>query len=124
MSQGLLQEQADRIAKRIDPSKVTKSATAIASILLSVIPMLISCWTKEDEPDPAKTAAAIKEKNDENPKRLRRRTAIAIRRDAPRKERPSAAEAAVYADAMIADACETAENAPEVVEALCRAYGG
>jgi hypothetical protein len=124
MSQELLQEQAERISKKVDPGKVTKSATAIASIVLSVLPMLISCWTKQDEPDPAKTAAAIKAKNDENPKRLRRRTAIAIRRDAPRRERISAAEAAVYADAIIEDACETAENAPDLVAAMCRAYGG
>ena len=120
MSQELLQEQAERIAKRVDPGKVTKSFASILAIMLTVLPSLITCGQKE-EPDPAKVNALIKAKNEKNPKRLRRQTAISIRREAPRDERPSAADAAELADATIAEACEAA---PDVVEAMCRAYGG
>jgi hypothetical protein len=109
MDQALLQEQAERIANRVG-SAVSMGSAAVLTILLSVLPQLVSCWTKEDEADPNKANAAIRAQNEKAPKRLLRRTSVAIRRKAPAGQKPSLADAQVLARETIADACEAAPD--------------
>lgn len=119
MDQALLEEQAKKIALRVGSNRVSIGMASVISILISVIPQVISCWNKEDEADPAKVNAAIKAKHDKTPVRLQRQTAIAVRKKAPRGEKPSAADAQVLAQAMIAEACEAAPDRVATVFARC-----
>lgn len=120
MDQALLQEQAERIANRVG-SAVSMKSTAVLTVLLSVLPQLVSCWKDEDEPDPAKVNAAIKAEHEKAPKRLQRRTAVAFRRHAPRGEKPSQADAQILARESIAEACEAASDRVAAFFARCSA---
>ena len=114
MSDVTMEDQAQRVSARVSPSVGFDPAT-IFVIISTVLPLIIKCFSKNDEPDPAKVNAAVKKQHASNPVALRRRTARRIRGEA---EQPmSKLQSFDLADAVIAEACE---SDPETVAAVCR----
>jgi hypothetical protein len=116
MPQITVKATAEKIAARVDADAVGFDPITIITIFSTVLPMLLKCWGKEDESDPQKVSAAIRRQHENNPVRLRRRTAIAIRRES--ETRMSKAQSEILADAMIAEAVEAT---PARVASLCSA---
>lgn len=113
----MVDEQAKKIAARVNTTKVSMGFASIVALLASVLMPILKCDDDEAEPNPDQVSASIKQRHEQNPKRLLRRTAIAVRKKAPQGQRPSADDAREIAIAMIDEACEAA---PEAVAALCR----
>jgi hypothetical protein len=116
MPQITVKATAEKIAARVDADAVGFDPITIITIFSTVLPMLLKCFNRDDEPEPAKMNAAIRQQHENNPVRLRRRTAIAIRRES--ETRMSKAQSETLADAMIAEAVEAT---PARVASLCSA---
>lgn len=98
-------QQAEAIAARVDSSKVGIDPATIITILTTVLPIIVSCFRRNDEPEPENVSAAVRRAHNRNPDALRRRTARRIRRSA---EKPISEEDSLQlADATIAHALET-----------------
>lgn len=111
-----IEEQAKRVAARVDADAVGFDPLTIITIFTTILPLLSQCFGRNDEPDPAKVNAAVKKRHEQNPVALRRRTARRIRGEA--KEPMTKEQSLQLADAVIAEACE---SSPEHVEAFVRA---
>ena len=114
MSQEIVQEQAEKIAARVDAGKVGFDPATIIMILTAVLPAIMQCF-KKDAPTPAEVSAEVKRQNDSRPFALRKRTARRIRGEA---DHPMTKEQSfALADAVIEEAC--AADA-ETVASVCR----
>ena len=76
-----LKIQAEAAASRVDESEVGIDPITIITIITTVLPLLIKCFSKNDEPDEAETRAAVVKANDRNPRQLERRTTQAVMRE-------------------------------------------
>ena len=101
------EKQAVRVAARV-PETVGFDPATVVMILTRVLPMILSCFNKNDETDPAKINAAVKRQNDSAPAVLRRRTARRIRGEAT--EPMTREQSFTLAEAVIAEACEATES--------------
>lgn len=116
MASEIIQKQAERVAARVDAQSVGFDPATIIMILSTVLPLILKCFQKNDEPNPAQVNAAVKRQYESAPGVLRRRTARRIRGEA---EQPmTKAQSFELADAVIAEACEAE---PETMVALCAA---
>jgi hypothetical protein len=107
------EKQAVRVAARV-PATVGFDPATVISLLVTVLPMILKCFNKNDETDPAKINAAVRQQNESAPTVLRRRTARRIRGEA---ETPmTKAQSFVLAEAVIEEAC--AATTDDVV-AMC-----
>lgn len=112
------EKQAVRVAARV-PATVGFDPATVISLLVTVLPMILKCFNKNDETDPAKINAAVKRQNDSAPAVLRRRTARRIRGEA---DHPMSKEQSfTLAEAVIAEACEANES--DVVS-MCHEVNG
>lgn len=112
-----LTKQAEIIAARPDVAAVGLDPITILTILST----LLQCIQKEDEPDPAQVAASVRRMHEKQPKRLRTRTMLAVRRETRQKgESITKEQAFTVADGIIAQTLETAD---ETVSACCVAAG-
>lgn len=114
MSEVTLKSQAEKIAARVDASAVGFDPITIITIITQVLPLIMQCFARNDEPNPAQVSAEVRAQNARAPKQLRKRTARRIRGDA---DQPMTREESfALAEAVIAEACEAE---PETVSALC-----
>lgn len=97
-----LEQQAKFTAERIDPQAVGFDPATILALITTVLPFLMSCFNRNDEPNPSMVAASFKRYHDANPNALRRRTIRRVRATAD--EPLSKSQAAIIADAIIAQA--------------------
>ncbi len=109
-----LNEQAQLAANRVDATAVGLDPFTILTIVTQVLPILTSCWNKNDEPNPELSARNLKRYNDAHPKQLLKRTARRIRAEAT--EPMTKEQSFALAEAVIAQALEAA---PETVKVCC-----
>lgn len=109
-----LNEQAQLAADRVDAAGVGLDPFTIITILTTVLPILTSCWNKNDEPNPELSARNLRRYHDAHPKQLLKRTARRIRAEAT--EPMTKDQSFALAEAVIAQALEAA---PETVKACC-----
>jgi len=109
----IIAQQAELAAARVDAEVTAEMGiAAVAAILTQVFAFLASCKNRETT-DPAEVQESVREENEQNPKKLLRRTARRIRAnaEAPMTRRQSFA----LAKASI----EQALNMDEVTAAAC-----
>ena len=98
----LIEQQAERAAARVDANAVGFDPITIISILTQVLPILLSCWNRNDSPDPAESSAKIRAFHNAHPNALRKRTARRIRAEATQPMEKY--QSLQLADAVIAQA--------------------
>lgn len=97
-----LELQAKAVADRLDPATVGFDPITIVTIITTILPLLMNCFNRSDEPNPSMVKASFKRYHDAHPDLLRRRTARRIRGEA---DEPMTKEQSVLlADAVIAQA--------------------
>jgi hypothetical protein len=100
----LIEQQAERAAARVDSAAVGFDPITIITILTQVLPILLSCWNRNDSPDPAESAGKIRAYHNAHPNALRKRTARRIRAEAAQPMEKY--QSLQLADAVIAQAIE------------------
>ena len=119
MPQFTVDETAVKIASRVKDGSTSFDPITIITIITTVLPLIMKCFMKNDEPTPEQVNAAVKKQHESAPEVLRRRTARRIRGEA---EQPMTRhDALLMADAVIAEACETPADE---VAALCSSVVG
>lgn len=103
-----METQAQAVADRVDPVVMGMDPGSIFLLISQILPFLISCWNRNDEPNPSLAAASFKRYHASQPKKLRLRTARRVRSDAD--EPMTRKQSFVVADAVIAQALATEEN--------------
>jgi len=97
-----LELQAKAVADRLDPATVGFDPITIVTIITTILPLLMNCFNRSDEPNPSMVKASFKRYHNAYPDLLRRRTARRIRGEA---DEPMTKEQSVLlADAVIAQA--------------------
>lgn len=109
---------AVRAADRVDESEVGFDPATIIAIITTVLPILMQCFNRADEPDPLEMQAEVRRQNARNPKQLLRRTANAIRREST--ERMGRDQATALAEAVIEQILEEQHS---TAVACCREVG-
>ncbi len=76
-----MKRQCEAAAARVvgvglDPALIT-------TIITTVLPLLINCFQRENEPDPVRVQAEFRKAYDSNPERLRKRVRAQVRRQSP-----------------------------------------
>lgn len=112
-----IETRAKSVASRVPPT-VGIDPVTILTILTTVLPLLMKCFQRNDEPNPAAMRANIKGQHERAPEQLRRRTARRIRGEAD--EPMTKAQSFTLADAVIAEACEADETAVASFAAACQ----
>jgi len=77
-----LNKQAQLAADRVDAAAVGLDPFTILTIITQVLPMLASCWNRNDSPDPAESRKKLQAYADKNPQALLKRTARRVRAEA------------------------------------------
>ena len=112
-----LDEQALLAAERVSDG-VGFDPLTILTIITQVLPLLTSCFNRNDEPNPTLAAASLKRYHDRAPAQCRKRTARRVRAEA---DEPMTKEQSYQlADAVIAQALSL--NADQVA-ACCKEAG-
>ena len=109
----LIKEAATAAAQRVDDS-VGLDPVTIITILTQVLPLVISCFKRNDEPQAEDIQRAVKQQMATNPERLRRRTMRRIKSDSDHHMTRS--QAFALADAVIEEALN--QN-PQMVASVC-----
>jgi hypothetical protein len=109
------EQHAEQIAASVDSSKVGFDPVTIITILTTVLPLITSCFKRNDQSDPEQVSAAVRAAHERNPDALRRRTARRIRGDADHSMSKEASFE--LARATIAHAMQQSASA---VAAYCR----
>lgn len=112
-----IEKQAQAVAARV-PATVGFEPAAIIGILTVVLPMLMKCFQRNDEPSPADMRANIKLQNEQAPAQLRRRTARRIRGDA--NEPMTRAQSFALAEAVVEEAISTDDATMASLAAACQ----
>lgn len=102
-----LKAQAQLIASRLDAGTFGFDPLTILSLVTTLLPLLVSCFNRNDEPNPSMVAASFRRYHERNPKALRNRTMRRIRAEATEnlsKDQAYALADAVIAQALVADA--------------------
>lgn len=112
----LINEAATAAAQRVDAESVGLDPVTIITILTQVLPLVISCFQRNDEADPQSIQKALQRQSSTPAGRasLRRRTMRRVRAESD--ERLSKEQAFAIADAIIE---EGLENNPQMVMAVC-----
>jgi hypothetical protein len=97
-----LELQAKAVADRLDPAEVGFDPITILSLITTILPMLMSCFNRNDEPNESMVKSSFKRYHDSNPDALRRRTMRRVRAEAD--EPLTKEQAYLIADAVIAQA--------------------
>ena len=114
MTNPIYAQQAELAAARVDQTEAAMDPITIVSIITQVLPIIASCWTRNDSPDPAYAAEKFREAYADNPKKLRKRLARRIRGEADQPM--DKGQSFVLADAIIQQMLETPD---EVIVAGC-----
>ena len=105
---------AAETADRIDPTAMALDPVTIIAIITQVLPIIASCFTRNDSPDPAMAAIRFHAAHESHPNRLRKRLARRVRAEAD--EPMSKEQSFLMADAIIAQMLETPDD---VIAAGC-----
>lgn len=97
-----LEMQAKAVADRLDPAEVGFDPITILSLITTILPMLMACFNRNDEPNESMVKASFKRYHDSNPDALRRRTMRRVRSEAD--DPMTRDQAYLIADAVIAQA--------------------
>ena len=114
----ILGRQAEAAAKRVDAAKVGFDPMTILTILTQVVPLLVSCFNRNDEPNPSLASVNFKRYHSAHPEQCRRRTARRIRAEAD--EPMTRDQSFALADAVIEQALSIE---PEVAAECCVCAG-
>ena len=115
----IIQEHAKAIAGRVDANAVGLDPITILTIITQVLPLVISCWNRNDEPNPQLSAVNFQRYYNAHPEQALRRTARRVRAeaDAPMTKEQSFA----FAKAIIDQALNTDDA---TVTACCQSCMG
>ena len=102
MSTTSLEIQAKAVADRLDPATVGFDPLTNLTLLTTILPMLMACFNRNDEPNPSLVAVSLKRYHDAHPEALLRRTARRVRAEAD--EPMTKAQSFALAKAVIAQA--------------------
>jgi hypothetical protein len=80
-----LNKQAELAANRVDSAAVGLDPITILTIITQVLPMLTSCWNRNDSPDPQESRKKLQAYADRSPQALLKRTARRVRAEADEK---------------------------------------
>lgn len=108
-----IKSQSEKAAARVDANAVGFDPLTIIIILTQVLPILLSCWNRNDSPEPAESSVKIRAYHNAHPEKLRKRTARRIRAEA--KQPMEKYQSLLLADAVIAQAIDTDQQ----TAALC-----
>lgn len=75
-------QQAEAVAGRVDPVQFGMGPLTILGIITQVLPLVIACWNRNDEPNPSLSAANFRRYYKSKPEQCLRRTARRVRADA------------------------------------------
>ncbi len=103
-----LQEQSQLVANRVDADTFGFDPLTILTLVTTLLPFLMSCFNRNDEPNPSLVATNFRRYHERNPKALRKRTMRRIRAEAT--ENLSKDQAYALADAVIAQALTVNEQ--------------
>lgn len=78
---GEMKRQCEAAAARV--TGVGLDPALVITIITTVLPSLINCFKREDEPDPVRVQAALRKAYDRNPDKLRRRVRAQVHRRSP-----------------------------------------
>jgi hypothetical protein len=114
--QQLISEAATGAAQRVDAESVGLDPVTIITILTQVLPLVISCFKRNDEPEPESIQKAVKRQCATPAGRaaLRRRTMRRVRSESD--THVSKEQAFALADAIIE---ESMNQNPQLVSAVC-----
>lgn len=109
-----LKQQAELAAARVDAESVGIDPFTIITILTQVLPLIVSCWNRNDEPNAEMSATNFVRYYEGHPEQALRRTARRIRAeaDAPMSKEQSFALARAVIDQAL-------EASPAEVKACC-----
>jgi len=68
-------------ARAVADGKVGLDTVTVLKIVQLVLPILIKCFTGDDQPDPGQVRASVADQNERQPRRLRRRMTARIMRE-------------------------------------------
>lgn len=109
-----ISKQAELIAARVPSVLVGMDPVTILTIISQVLPLVIACWNKNDEPNAQLSAVNFKRYFKAHPELVRRRIARRVRAEA---DAPMSKEASfIIASAIIAQALE---SPTEIITACC-----
>jgi len=108
-------QQAELAAARVDAEAVGFDPITIITILTQVLPLIVSCWNRNDEPNAEMSATNFVRYYQGHPEQALRRTARRIRAEAdtPMSKEQSFALARAVIDQAL-------EASPAEVKACCR----
>ncbi len=105
MTNPIYAQQAELAAERIDAEAFGMDPLTIITIITQVLPILASCFNRNDSPDPAEAAERFREYHSRNPEKLRKRVARRVRAES---DKPMSKEQSfAMADAIIAQIVES-----------------
>lgn len=110
----MISKQAELIAARVSAGLVGMDPFTILTIISQVLPIVIACWNRNDEPNAQLSAVNFKRYYKAHPEQARRRTAHRVRAKA--NEPMTREQSFAIADAIIAQALE---SDAETVTACC-----
>lgn len=100
---GGMKRQAEFAAARV--TGVGLDPALVITIITTVLPLLVDCFRREEEPDPVRVKAALKKAHEKNPDKLRRRVRSQVHRRSP-EDLDKGQEFAI-ADAIIAQGLDS-----------------
>ena len=100
---GEMKRQCEAAAARV--TGVGLDPALILTIITTVLPLLINCFKREDEPDPVRVQAALRKAYERNPGKLRRRVRAQVHRKSP--EAIDKGQEFAIADAIISQGLDT-----------------
>jgi hypothetical protein len=106
-----MKSQVEAAAARV--TGVGLDPAMIITIITTLLPILLSCFKREEEPSPARAQAAIRDAYAKNPEKLRRRLRAQVHRHSP--EPLDKGQELAIADAIIAQAMDAP---PKAVSAI------
>lgn len=77
-----VKESAERISEIAENYNVGIEPFTVITIMTQVLPLLVSCFRRNDQNDPQQVAAEVRKQNQSAPQLLRRRLARRIRGEA------------------------------------------
>jgi len=110
-----LKDNARLIASRVDSESVLLDPITIFTIITQVLPLVVACWNKNDEPNAELSSVNFKRYHSAHPEQVRRRLARRIRGEADAPMTKS--QSLEFADAIIA---QVLESSVATVAACCR----
>lgn len=75
-------QQAEAVASRVDSAGFGMDPVLILTIITQVLPLVIACWNKNDEPNTSLSAASFRRYYKAKPEQCLRRTARRVRAEA------------------------------------------